>query len=286
MREQPLPKKELRHTYWFHAASGEIEYCKSVIRLLKQKKPRAQVVVTYTSPSAEKLFDNIITFVDYIFPLPWDTQSATVKCLNHFSPKALIFSRTDFWPELILKANKFKVPLFAISIYPRFNIFSPFLYKIIFKKFRLITTVNPETSQRLEQLGITNVMQHSDTRFDQVFARLSQPSKLHFNSKKLSIVFASTWPEDEKIIFPVIESIISQKNRFQAQIIICPHEPARNLQIKNHFARYNCKLLSECNDFLHIDSDFELLIIDIHVRKLQVPRARRCGDIPCYLRTD
>src|SRR5262249_4644900 len=39
---------------WFHCSSGELEYAKPVIQLLKQKLPDEKILLTYFSPSVEK----------------------------------------------------------------------------------------------------------------------------------------------------------------------------------------------------------------------------------------
>ncbi|MBY0451889.1 MAG: hypothetical protein K2P92_02560, partial [Bdellovibrionaceae bacterium] len=106
LRSQPLElSPKVKRPVWFHASSGEIEYCKSVIRLLKQQNPETSIVVTYSSASAEKLFHNIGSDVDQFIPLCWDTPTATRQLIQQLNPRALIFSRTDFWPELIRQAE-------------------------------------------------------------------------------------------------------------------------------------------------------------------------------------
>ncbi|RYZ63217.1 MAG: hypothetical protein EOP05_24015, partial [Proteobacteria bacterium] len=57
---------------WIHCASGEFEYAKPVITLLKKENPAAFVLVTYFSTSYVK---QIAGFegVDAYCPLPWDT---------------------------------------------------------------------------------------------------------------------------------------------------------------------------------------------------------------------
>lgn len=51
-------KKSIRKNrpIWLHAASGEIEYARSVIREIKRKYPDVPVLITYSSPSAKRYF--------------------------------------------------------------------------------------------------------------------------------------------------------------------------------------------------------------------------------------
>jgi len=50
-KPEELAKKR---PFWIHAASGEIEYARPVIRELKKKFPDVPVIVTHSSPSAKK----------------------------------------------------------------------------------------------------------------------------------------------------------------------------------------------------------------------------------------
>lgn len=200
LRERTLPAKSVEGCYWFHAASGEIEYCKSVIRLLKQQKPKAQVVVTYTSPSAEKLFQNIKEHVDLFLPLPWDQPEKIKELIKLLGPGILIFSRTDLWPELIHQANLQKIPLGLISALPAKTISQKWLRP----KFSFISTVEAD----------------GDTRFDQVFFRLSQESRFHLANSQKSFVCGSTWTQDEEVLFSVFPEVIKRGYH----IVLSPHD--------------------------------------------------------------
>ncbi len=246
---------------WFHASSGEIEYCKAVIKQLKAQNANLKIVLSYSSPSAEKLLFNIKDDVDYVFPLPWDTRQAIQKTLNHFKPRVIIFSRTDFWPELIHQAQFQKIPLMAISMFPKLNLVHRKMYLWLLKNFSLITTVDSKTSEELSILLHQQVYTFSDTRFDQVFNRLGQPSKIIFSdgaSLNQRIIFASTWPEDEKVIFPALEKLISSGYK----IIIAPHDTHRAQNLALKLKSHRPTLLSEYPSLTDINMKTPLLIVD------------------------
>ena len=112
----------------FHASSGEIEYVKSLIRELTQTK-KYKIFVTYSSPSAEKLFTNISDCVEQFIPLGWDTTADNSLLLGSVKPDLVIFSRTDFWPNLIQLLNVEHIPFGVVSMYPRWNRLSRFWIK-------------------------------------------------------------------------------------------------------------------------------------------------------------
>lgn len=233
--------KNINKSYWFHASSGEIEYCKSVIRLLKQQKPEAQIIVTYSSPSAEKLFYNISEYVSEFLPLPWDQPKAVNKLLEYINPQALIFSKTDLWPELIFQARKQKIKLGVISFSPNSGFVNSWL---------------------LPQLDFVHLAADGDTRFDQVFHRLEQPSKIKISTESKVLICGSTWPEDEAVLFKAFQEL-EKKN---IKVILCPHEVAvpniQRIQKELHRIQITSQLLSNEPDRQNIKIEKNVLIVD------------------------
>lgn len=210
------------NVFWFHASSGEIEYAKAIIRDLKTLPKETIVVVTYSSPSAVKLFENIKNYVDHFIALPWDQPEPIADLIRRINPKALIFARTDLWPELIFQLKKFKVPCFIASFNPSLNFWNRLFNLFFLNHFKGIFCVHPAQASILNSMLSKNVSISApgDTRFDQVFWRLSQPSKITFPLDFSYGVLGSTWPEDENIILPNLPSMIQQGYK----IFWCPHE--------------------------------------------------------------
>jgi 3-deoxy-D-manno-octulosonic-acid transferase len=82
---------------------------------------------------------------------------------------------------------------------------------------KFIYTSNAATTELLHK---SNVVTLSDTRFDQVFYRLEQPTRFNLCIEKPLFVFASTWPQDDKILSLAVDRIIE----FGFQIAWCPHD--------------------------------------------------------------
>lgn len=214
-------KAGLTGVIWFHASSGEIEYCKSVIREIKLKSPQQKIVVSYSSGSAEKLFGNIREHVDLFFPLPWDQPLKLIRVIDSLKPISLVFSRTDLWPELIQQAHIKKIPLAVISFNPNLKGLAGFVLSQLLKKFSYISCVDEKSGLSVASLAPQALIKHEgDTRFDQVFYRLSQATKLSFKCDSTLLVMGSTWPEDERVLLPKLASLKAQGFKF----ILSPHE--------------------------------------------------------------
>lgn len=262
LRNSDYTKKNyFSNTYWFHASSGEIEYCKSVIRLLHEQKPEVSIVVTYSSPSAEKLFYNITEFVDQFIPLPWDEPALINNLIDYLKPKVLIFSKTDLWPELIYQAQKRKIKMGVIAHKSRAGV-SHLLTLPLLQKMTFISCQDEVTKSELLTEGLKNISADGDTRFDQVFHRLQQPSRLNIIKNSKVFICGSTWPEDEAVLFLFFNELKKQNYK----IILSPHEVGNSNteRIKNELNKLNLSFqtLSDSPDIHKIDFQSDVLIID------------------------
>lgn len=225
MNLQALPARPI----WIHAASGEVEYAKSVIRAFKEEFPQIPILVTYFSPSAKKLIQKF-PGIDLAMALPWDRPADIEKFLNFYNPRVCLFARTDVWPELARKLEKRKIPalLFAATLSEessRSGFLAGSLTRVAFNSLTRIFCVSEADKENFEALKIrTAVEVAGDTRFDQVIHRLQKPNPIRMELKPSGnekiLVCGSTWPEDEEVLFEAFAFWISRNGR----VILAPHE--------------------------------------------------------------
>lgn len=245
-QNDPMPKNtSTTKRVLFHAASGEIEYVKSVIRDLRDKNPDLSIFVSYSSPSAEKLFLNIKDSVTQFFAVPWDSPEKTKTFLENLNPDLIVFSRTDFWPELIYQAHQKNIPLMAVSVYTQFGFLQSLWLKFVLSNFKYVSAVSKVVSEQLRQLLPESVQIEylSDTRFDQVLHRLSLPSRFEIQSDQKMIVFGSTWPEDEAVLTKCTPELIA----LGYKIVWCPHDVSKKRiqDLQTHLSEFSLDLFSE-----------------------------------------
>jgi 3-deoxy-D-manno-octulosonic-acid transferase len=214
-------------TVWIHCASGEFEYAKPVISLLKFKVPSVKIVVSFFSPTYA---DNIRTFagVDWVVPLPWDTPRALGEFLDSYRPFALLIARTDVWPEMARQARlrRMKSVLFAATLTSgsgRTRGFGRWATRASLDQLDEIYAVTDEDVAAFQSLGLTRarVSRAGDTRYDQVLARLASPKPVKdISSERPFLVCGSTWPEDEAVLIPAL----AQLSETVCGVLV-PHEP-------------------------------------------------------------
>lgn len=223
------PRKDFQKNppLWIHAASGEIEYAKPLIRKLQETHPTLPLIVTYSSPSAVPLLQKIEGLAAW-GPAPWEASWDYRDFLSRFKPQALVIARTDLWPLMAWSCAKAKVPMmmFAATFAAnssRTRGFSRLLNQFALSKLDHLAVVSE--SDREVASGLVSAPKISiegDTRFDQVTHRLSQARPLPFafpRPKGAKILVAgSTWPEDEL-------QVLSAFARVQDwRLILVPHE--------------------------------------------------------------
>jgi 3-deoxy-D-manno-octulosonic-acid transferase len=213
-----------------HASSGEFEYAKPVISLIKQKWPNVPVVVSYFSPSYAKAIQNY-PGVDLAVPLPLDLPGPIAGFIKKINPRCLLVARTDLWPELLVLTRQQKIPslLFSTTFREmkglRF-LFLPY-YTWIFSLFKNIFLVSGQDEKNIQALHLSSTPTIlGDTRYDQVMKRLQTPKpfrhELFANVSTPILVAGSTWPEDETALTDGLGDVLKAGD---LRLLLVPHEP-------------------------------------------------------------
>lgn len=209
---------------WIHAASGEFEYAKSVIRECKQRWPHIPIAVTYFSPTYAKSVQNF-DLVDFSCPLPLDLPGPCRSLIKKLNPRVLMLARTDFWPELLHQAHLMNVPrlVFSYTQKPVRGVFKTWWTQ---KKLSLVDRIDCVSSsdrEAIQQLGF-EAHATGDTRYDQVAYRLSRPKPLNdeLRPKMPTLIVGSSWSADEKVI---LEGLSETLKANRIKLILVPHEP-------------------------------------------------------------
>ncbi len=248
-----------RQKIWIHASSGEIEYAKSLIREYKQTYSDCQIFVSYSSLSAPLLFKNITAEVAAFFPLNWDITSDNEKLLSFIRPDILIFSRTDYWPNLIRLAEHKNIKLATIAANPKKTFFNSFWLKFCCSNFSFFSCVEEDQVSYIQNLlPKTKVVYIPDTRFDQVFFRLKQNTLVQLDSSKKRITFGSTWPKDDAIIKPIAKDLLAKG----FSLIWAPHDVkhAQKLYLELNEQLPSHKVLKLADH--QPNEEFDILVVD------------------------
>jgi 3-deoxy-D-manno-octulosonic-acid transferase len=212
---------------WIHCASlGEFEQGRPLIEAIKKIKPEYRIILTFFSPSGYEIRKNYNN-ADYVCYLPADTPGNVKKFVNLVNPAAAIFVKYEFWNNYTSLLKKNDIPLYLISgIFRKdqhfFKWYGGFFRKILFR-FSHIFVQDIQSMDLLKGIGIENLTEAGDTRFDRVVqiadsAKSITQIELFRGSEKLFLA-GSSWRQDEEIIARYI-NIYPDKMKW----IFAPHE--------------------------------------------------------------
>lgn len=218
---------------WIHAASGEYEYAKPLVRALKERGET--VFVTYFSPTYRSAIEKD-PGVAASCPLPLDNASEIRDLIVRLQPRCLLIARTDTWPNLIYESSRKRVPslLFSATFHAlsaRVGGLAGALTRATYPYLTTAHGVTAEDCRLLESFGVQHTEPAGDTRYDQVLARLAMakplipglPDLLHENV----LVAGSIWPEDIENTLPGLIQEIQGRRTLSA--ILVPHEISKEL---------------------------------------------------------
>ncbi len=221
-----------RPLLWMHAPSvGEGLQALPVLKLMRERRPAAQLVYTFFSPSAEKFASSLdVDFADY---LPFDSFSDAAEIIASLQPSALVFSKLDIWPALTESAAAAYVKVGVISATlsatsARRSALAKQLLGDAYAVLDRVGAISEEDAGRFLAQGVRpeTVSVTGDTRYDQVWARALAAPALPLvavaRSPRPTLVAGSTWPADERHL---LAAWITVRARIpDARLLIAPHE--------------------------------------------------------------
>ncbi|MEZ4778843.1 MAG: glycosyltransferase N-terminal domain-containing protein [Flavobacteriaceae bacterium] len=214
-------------TIWFHCASlGEFEQGLPIMEALKKEKPEYKIVLTFFSPSGYEVKKNN-SVADVVIYLPYDTIANAQRFLKMVHPSMAFFVKYEFWPNYLFELKKQQISTYLISGLFRKNqiFFKPYgkFMRSALRCFTHIFVQNENSKKLLNSIHIQQVTISGDTRFDRVSHQIELNNTLdfmeEFKGNSLCMVCGSTWPEDETVLLPFINSESGKKVKF----VIAPH---------------------------------------------------------------
>ncbi|MQA90265.1 MAG: hypothetical protein GEU90_08520 [Gemmatimonas sp.] len=227
-----------RPLVWFHAPSvGESLQAASVMTALRSHRPEMQIAYTYFSPSAERLAPRLPADVaDY---LPIDLPDQLEPVLHALDPSAIVFSKTEVWPNLTRLAASSGIPVLLLSATlpatsSRLRWPTRILLRPAHQRLSRVGAISTDDAQRFAILGVPRerLSEMGDARFDQVARRAAAVDRKSplltdlADPDSLTLVAGSTWPEDEDPLLAAFAGLPHTATRHR--MILVPHEPLEN----------------------------------------------------------
>ncbi len=227
-----------RKLLWFHAASvGETNVVLPLINMLYKERPDLQILLTtVTVTSAHIAATRLPPNAVHQF-IPLDTPAFVKRFLDHWRPDMALFIESEIWPNLIMDADRRRIPLALLNARMSNRSFKRWLKlrglsRPIFSRFAVVLAQSDILAKRLRRLGAPKVISAGNLKFDSPPPPIDQAELAHLRSmigERDVFLAASTHPGEDEIIAEAHQALI--KSRPELLTIIVPRHPERGAGI-------------------------------------------------------
>ncbi len=250
---------------WFHSRDmTSARPLLEVITQLNYQELGVNFLVTTRRPETADSFSKILPENTIHQYLPADLKAPMESFLDHWRPDVGVISEGEFWPRMLTKINKRKVPLIAVNTKMKDKVYRnwlwlPGLAKTVLKAFDLILVQDQFVAKRLKRLGarsdkmrVTGVLAETPKMLevdDGLYA--SMAAKIGSRSVWLS---AGTSRDEEDVVINA-HKIAMRRNR-RLLLILHTQEQGRGQRIADRHQNKNLMFaLQEDGDLLEEATD-------------------------------
>ena len=242
-------KKNNFKSIWFHAASvGELMSIIPILKNFEKKKYIKQIIITTSSQSSAKIFENYKFNKTHHKYFPLDTNYLTNKFISNWKPQLAVFVDSEIWPNMFKNLSKKKIPIILLnariteSSYTKWKIFKKFA-KQVFSKISLALPSNLETKKFLKNLGTKNIHVAGNLKFYGNSKINNNKHSLKQKFRKFKILCAASTHGLEEILIAKLHKNLKKNNKMLLTVII-PRHINRSKKIINDLKRMNLKVVT------------------------------------------
>ncbi|MBR4354943.1 MAG: 3-deoxy-D-manno-octulosonic acid transferase [Kiritimatiellae bacterium] len=101
---------------WIHAVSvGEVQIAGQLMREWRAQDPDVRFCFSTTSSTGWKMAEREVTDRDALIYNPLDFPSWVKSALKTVRPRAIILTESELWPNFIMQAKKYRIPLYLVN---------------------------------------------------------------------------------------------------------------------------------------------------------------------------
>ena len=195
---------------WIHAVSvGEVQVAGQLMRAIRGVDPSVCFVFSTTSSTGWRTAEREVSENDILIYNPLDFPRLVKKSFDAISPKAIILTETEIWPNFIREAKKRGIPLFLANARisdrsaPRYKMLKCF-FGDVFRCFTKIYAQSDLDADRLADAGAerSRIEVTGSFKFDVAKRRPDKEAELRgWVGDGRMLLGGSTWPgEDEALL--------------------------------------------------------------------------------------
>lgn len=228
---------------WLHAVSvGEVMAVQKWIHEFLRRVPEVEIVFTTVTPTGQKIAKQMEGKRIHVCYFPFDWSGSVGRFFNAFHPIAVLLVETEIWPNLLLEANRRKIPIGVINArlspkssarYCRFR----FLFRSLFERLDFVLAQSEMDAERFEKAGVPRKKIHilGNLKFDNVkpagdpkFA-MALKSEWGLHPEDPILLAGSTHPGEEEILLSAFTEL---RTKFPSlKLVLAPRHVERSEKI-------------------------------------------------------
>lgn len=259
-----------KKTIWVHAVSvGEVLVVVNLIRKIRQKFPRYNIVLSTVTPAGHALAREKLRGQCRVIYAPLDFSRVVRKYVDVLNPVLYVSAETEIWPNLFSCLHKRNIPVIEVNGRISDKAFAgyrrvSFLTRRVLREVRLLCMQSQEDARRVIHLGAdeTRVRVLGNLKFDNLDQTPSiKKEDLGFRTEDRIFIAGSTYPGEDEIMIEVYKRLKTEIPRLR--LMIAPRHVERGDEIARvcgreglparKFSDTSGKKLAPTRDILIID---------------------------------
>lgn len=157
---------------WLHAVSlGETRAAAVLIQAMRAACPGMRLLLTHGTATGWQEGQKLLRAGDMQVWLPWDSRAATSRFVQTFRPRLGVLMETEIWPELLRACADAGIPVALANARMsektlRQSLRFASLARSIYSLLGVAYVQTADDGQRLQQLGVRDVQQTGNLKFD------------------------------------------------------------------------------------------------------------------------
>ncbi|WP_245296825.1 MULTISPECIES: glycosyltransferase N-terminal domain-containing protein [Rhodomicrobium] len=223
---------------WFHAASvGETNVVLPLIEALRKERPDLGILLTtVTVTSARIAAARLPSGAVHQF-VPLDSPAFVQRFLDHWRPNMGLFTESEIWPNLILDADRRRIPLALLNARMSDRSFKrwlkmPGVSRPLFSRFAVVLAQSDGLAKRLATLGARKVISAGNIKFDSPPPPVDPAELQRFKAMVAGrpiFLAASTHPGEDEIVAEAHKALSASYPGLLT--VIVPRHPERGADI-------------------------------------------------------
>ena len=197
---------------WIHAVSvGEVQVAGQLMRAWREVEPSVRFCFSTTSSTGWKMAEKEVSSDDVLVYNPLDFPNFVKSALKTVRPRAVVLTESEIWPNFILRARKYGVPVFLVNARvsdrsaPRYRA-ARFFFRDVFGAFTAIFAQSELDKARLVAAGAPSERVRVTGSFKFDVARRNEEKERELREwigPGKILLGGSTWPGEDQILLSI-----------------------------------------------------------------------------------